>query len=392
MKIAFITYTFPPQIGGMQNWSHQMAEAYGLAGHKVDVYHLVRGFSNHHSELYLYNPVYIDKITDQSNVPVQYYSFKLFFVTVFFLIKNLKKLSTYDIWQITVGEPQLLRILVTLLSNLTKVTLIAASGNVIFRSRYSSFTRHFKYFLAKFVLSKANMILVDGIDIKKECVEHDIPSDKIRICYAGVDTNLFKPRKNIDQFANFISSRSPSFKHDKKTILYSCRFSWENAPDVFLEIVSGIKNAHVIMAGNGPMMDSLRMQAEALDLNVHFIGAVPYEHLPILFSNANVCLLPYSRYIGGISQVIPLSMSCGAIVVTTNIGDNRALIKNGLNGFLAPEKDFDGMRVLLSDILNDKTDNKSISKNARETIVNQWSIECRNKEYAELLNTLQNKT
>ena len=385
MRIAFITYTFPPQIGGMQNWNHQMAEAYSLAGHMVCVYHLVRGISKHHSKHYTYKPVYIDKKADQSSVPAQYYSIPFFLKTLLFLFKNFNKLKSYDVWQITVGEPQLLRIALTALAYFCNVKVIAASGNVIFRSRYNPFTRPLKYGLAKFVLHRANAILVDGIDIKKECEEQGVKAEKIRICYAGVDTAQFTPLKNDKLFKQYISKNKKPFSEGKKSVLYSCRFSWENAPDVFLEAVKDIDNIQVVMVGNGPMMDSLRKQALLVKSPVHFWGALPYADLPLVFSNITVCLYTYSRYIGGISQVIPLSMACGAVVITTDIGDNKALIQNKTNGFLVEEKDTSGMRRILEEVLSEKIDINSIKRNARATIVNHWSMKRRNEEYAEFL-------
>lgn len=365
-----------------------MAEAYSIAGHQVDVYHLVRGISNHSSKHYNYIPFYIDKKANQANVPVQYYSVRLLLKTLYYLVTNLKKLYTYDVWQITVGEPQLLRILLTALSYLSPVTLLAASGNVIFRSRYNKFTRPLKFALAKFVLHRANAILVDGIDIKKECEEQRINSKKIRICYAGVDTSQFTPCEDTNLLKDYILKNNKPFTAGVKTILYSCRFSWENAPDVFINAVKNIPNIQIIMIGNGTMMGDLQKQAlEALS-PIHFWGALPYKDLPIVYSNVDICLYPFSRYIGGISQVIPLSMSCGAAVITTDIGDNKALIQNRSNGFLTKEGDTDSMQSIINDILCNKIDLKNLKRCARETIVKQWSIERRNEEYADFLKAL----
>jgi len=385
MNIAFITYTFPPQIGGMQNWSHQMAEAYALAGHTVDVYHLVRGVSKHSSALYNYIPVYIDTTTDQTCVPVQFYSLKMLFKTCRFLIANSKKLFRYDIWQITVGEPQILRLFLTILSFFSKSKLLASSGNVIYRSKYAKITRPIKYALADFVLNRAKAILVDGIDIKTECVEHGIDADKIKVFYAGVNTSLFKPSDSLSSFEEYALKNNKPYHPGKKIVLFSGRFSWENSPDLFLDILNDIADIQLIMVGNGPMMSMLQKNAAHSSSPVHFWGSLPYDDLPIVYSAADVCFYPLSKYIGGISQVIPLSMSCGAVVVTRTIGDNIALIKNAFNGFILDESDIDSLRKTIRSIINSEIDIKSIRKNARDTIVKEWSIERRNLEYAQFL-------
>jgi len=309
----------------------------------------------------------------------------MIFKTITFLLCNLKKLRSYNLWQITVGEPQILRIAIILLSYLCNVKIIAASGNVIFRSRYCSTTKLIKFALHRLVLHRADAILVDGIDIKSECLEQHIKGDKIKICYAGVDTQLFSPQQNQTTFLKYITNKKYSYCHGIKSILYSCRFSWENAPDVFLDTVMNIPDIQIIMVGNGPMMELLRKKAETSKVPVHFWGSVPHNELPLIFSNVDICLYPYSRYIGGISQVIPLSMSCEAVVITTAIGDNKALIQNGYNGFMTEEKDISAMRTIIDNILNNKIDIHAIRKNARNTIVTEWSIEKRNQEYKELL-------
>jgi glycosyltransferase involved in cell wall biosynthesis len=388
MNIAFITYTFPPQIGGMQNWSHQMAEAYALAGHTVDVYHLVRGVSKHSSPLYNYIPVYIDTTTDQTCVPLQFYSLKMIYKTCKFLISNCKKLFKYDLWQITVGEPQILRLLVTTLSFFTKSKLLASSGNVIYRSKYAKITRPIKYAFADFVLKRAKAILVDGIDIKTECIEHGIEPDKIKVFYAGVNTALFKPSDSLSSFDEYALKNNKPYHSGKKVVLFSGRFSWENAPDLFLNVVKDIPDIQIIMVGNGSMMSTLQRNAIQSSSPVHFWGALPYNDLPIVYGAADVCFYPLSKYIGGISQVIPLSMSCGAVVITRAVGDNIALIKNAVNGFIFDESDIDGIRKTIHSILNSEIDIKGIKRNARDTIVNQWSIERRNLEYAQFLKQL----
>jgi glycosyltransferase involved in cell wall biosynthesis len=389
MNIAFITYTFPPQIGGMQNWSHQMAEAYALAGHTVDVYHLVRGVSKHSSALYNYIPVYIDTTTDQTCVPVQFYSSKMIFKTCRFLIYNFKKLFNYDIWQITVGEPQILRILLTTLSFFSKAKLLASSGNVIYRSKYTLITRPIKYAFANFVLKRAKAILVDGVDIKTECIEHGIEADKIKVFYAGVNTELFKPSDTLSVFKEFALKNNKPYHPGKKIVLFSGRFSWENSPDLFLDILKDISDIQLIMVGNGPMMSMLQKKAIQSSSPVHFWEALPYSDLPVIYGAADVCFYPLSKYIGGISQVIPLSMSCGAVVVTRAIGDNIALVKNSMNGFILDEPDIDGIREIIRSILNSEIDITSIRKNARNTIISQWSIGHRNLEYAQFLRLLQ---
>jgi glycosyltransferase involved in cell wall biosynthesis len=388
MNIAFITYTFPPQIGGMQNWSHQMAEAYALAGHTVDVYHLVRGISKHSSSLYNYIPVYLDTTTDQTCIPVQFYSVKMIFKTCKFLISNRRKLFTYDIWQITVGEPQILRLLLTMLSFFTKSKLFASSGNVIYRSKYAKITRPIKYAFADFVLKRANAILVDGIDIKTECIEHSIDADKIKVFYAGVNTTLFKPSESLSAFEQYALVNNKPYNPGKKTVLFSGRFSWENSPDLFLDILKDFTDIQLILVGNGSMMSMLQKKAAQSSSPVHFWGTLPYNDLPVIYGAADICFYPLSKYIGGISQVIPLSMSCGAVVVTRAIGDNTALIKNNYNGFMLDESDIDGIKKTIQSILNVEIDIKNIRKNARDTIVNQWSIERRNLEYAQFLKQL----
>jgi glycosyltransferase involved in cell wall biosynthesis len=386
MKIAFLTHLFPPSIGGMQKWNQHMAEAYSRAGHGVTVYHLRMGEVPFKPTGYAYHPFTIRRRIDPAACPPQNNSLESICLTVMYLLRLLPRLRRYDIWQLTFGEPLPLKLLAVILIRLTKARLIIASGCVMYNHPYRpGLDRAIKHFLISRILAPAVTILVDGKDLRDELLEHGVPGSRINVCYAGVDTTLFRPVADRADFNAFIRERGITLLAGRPLVLYCSRFATENAPEVFLETIAAFSDIQALMVGDGPLRPGLEAQAVSLACPVFFSGSAPYDALPHLFSRADVCIYTYSNHIGGISQIIPLSMACGACVITTRIGDNAALIDHGVNGLLAQAGDIPALRQNLADVLRGVHDIASIKRNARDTILREWSLAARELQYQRII-------
>ncbi|WP_053960950.1 glycosyltransferase [Sulfobacillus thermosulfidooxidans] len=100
---------------------------------------------------------------------------------------------------------------------------------------------------------------------------------------------------------------------------------------------------------------------------VHVIGEVPKDQMGQWYQRATIVL--NTSQIEGVSNALMEAMSCGALIVASNIHGNRYLIENGKTGLLfdTPEELIEAFRYAL----NHSKDADCIRKNARMRILSR---------------------
>jgi glycosyltransferase involved in cell wall biosynthesis len=385
--VSFITHLFPPGPGGMQRWNLQMARSYVRAGYDVTVYHFRKGTIDPGPDSFRYVPLTVNA-SDDPRVSSHYrYHLRSVIVIMVHFIRLLPALARRrGIWQITFGEPLLLKLLTIVAAVVLRIPVITAAGCVTFRHPYrGTLNRIIKQSITRCIYRRSSAILVDGSDLRQELIDHGISGDRIHVCYATVDTVTFAPSGTRSMLLERCAGADRSFDPARPLVLYCSRLSPENAPLDFISAVARLETVQAIVAGDGPLRSEITAAASHLKERVAFIGTVPYDELPLLFSRSDACLFTFSVHIGGISQVVPLAMACEGVVVTTRVGDKEALISHGINGFLAPPGDIESMAREVRGILENPAKANLVRKQARATILRDWTELSRDKLYHDLL-------
>src|SRR5262249_50035853 len=129
-------------------------------------------------------------------------------------------------------------------------------------------------------------------------------------------------------------------------VIRACRLLWDQ----------GIEQQCLIV-GDGPDRAKLEELIRLLDLSgrVTLSPYQPQEELRKLFLQAAVFTLPCIFPLNGNVDVIPLvlqeAMAMGRPVVSTPVSGIPELIRDGVNGLLAPEKDDEALAQALARIL-----------------------------------------
>lgn len=125
-------------------------------------------------------------------------------------------------------------------------------------------------------------------------------------------------------------------------------------------------DAVFVLAGQGPLRDSLEQQADALGIgrNVRFLGY--RDDVATVLAGLDIFVLP------SLSEGLPLSlleaMAAGKPVVASNVGGIPEVIRDGDNGFLAqPATPVDFADCILT-LLADPSRARLLAGNARELV------------------------
>jgi glycosyltransferase involved in cell wall biosynthesis len=144
------------------------------------------------------------------------------------------------------------------------------------------------------------------------------------------------------------------------------------AQDVLLEVL-GLphwrkRNIHLSLIGEGPNERGLRRIVEQLELtNVDFVGQV--TDIEDVWSRHHALVLP-SRF-EGMPLVVVEAMLCGRPCIVSDVGGNRELVCDGVNGFLAKAPTVELLDEAMSRAWENRGRMKEIGQRAASD-VRQW--------------------
>ena len=164
---------------------------------------------------------------------------------------------------------------------------------------------------------------------------------------------------------------------EHKVVLYAGRLLPAKGPDILLEALSYLPardtSVRVLMAGNGPLEDTLRKQAAnlSLDVKVTFLGL--RTDLPVLLNLADLVVLP-SRW-EGLPMILLEAMAAHKPVIATTVGGIPEVIEHGVSGWLVPAEDPPALARGIGLLLCSTDLCERLSNGALQRVCTQYSIE-----------------
>ncbi|MCP4592738.1 MAG: glycosyltransferase family 4 protein [bacterium] len=166
----------------------------------------------------------------------------------------------------------------------------------------------------------------------------------------GVDLARFQtPVTDFDLRAHF------GLPADARIVLTVGRITWAKAHDAgikaFAKVHAKLPETHYIMLGKGVS----KWQPLATDLgvasNVVFCNGLYDSELVGAYQQADIFFLPSVKEL--CPMVVPEAMGAGLPAVVTNISGSQDMVQTGDNGFVVEPGDVDAMAEALQDLLED---------------------------------------
>ena len=146
----------------------------------------------------------------------------------------------------------------------------------------------------------------------------------------------------------------------------------------------------LLIVGDGELADSMHGQVRQLDLedNVIFAGSIPNKDLPDCYAAADIFIGPSVETDDGDNEgfgltFVEASMS-GCLVIGTDTGGIGDIIKDGMTGFLVPQKDSDALAERIMYVIEHREEAESITKMARKRCVEKYDWDIIVKSYKKL--------
>lgn len=200
----------------------------------------------------------------------------------------------------------------------------------------------------------------------------------------GCDTAMFGQEHRVENYFG---------QGDKKVVLFVGRLAEKKGVSYAIEAMRQVNNAMLVIAGDGPLKSRLQRQAETVQKEsgstILFLGAKTHEELKGIYASADLFVMPSITAKDGDKEgfglVILEAFASGLPIVASRSGGITDIVKDGVNGYLAEEKDVSGLADRINIVLQDKNIYNKMQTEAKKTAQRYDYCEIA-KRYAVFLN------
>lgn len=246
-----------------------------------------------------------------------------------------------------------------------------------------------KHFIPDYVLSKLTDVFIAPTNQVKQTLirKARYPQNKIVVIPHGVDLTLFKAAKGMNAFIPGLRDRF-NLPIDKPLLGMIGRFSREKAHHLLFEALGRIEGIDVVLCGEGPFEPELREMIRAADLGkrVHFLGRIPHNRLPELYSSLDAVVLPAP--VEGFGLAALEGMAMGKPAIASKGAGPEDFIINGRTGYLFNRNDPVDLAEKLRLVMFDKERLRKMGSAARDHVHGGFGMESMLKSVDELFRSI----
>lgn len=229
--------------------------------------------------------------------------------------------------------------------------------------------------MENFVVNRADAVTTICQGLRNDLIQRGVPQEKITVIPNAV---------NIEQF-NLITDKDAELAkqlalQDKVVLGFLGSFYGYEGLDLIVqampEIIKHIPNAVFLLVGGGPQEHNLKEQITKLGLQDVIImpGRVPHADVSRYYSLVDLLIYPRKpmRLTELVTPLKPLeAMAQGKLVLASDVGGHKELIKDGENGWLFKSGNVTELASKTIQILNQQQDWLTIIANGRKYVENE---------------------
>ena len=365
MRLLFVTQDFPPDVGGIQTYSWEVARRLATRGETLEV------MAPRHP-----NAATVDHAAPfpVTRLPGRPDLLPLSLLPVLpFRARSLKAdVAVHAQWQ-TVAASVLAR---ALLGRPRRIVCAAHGRELLFNPAPAGSGLDAEYDRARhFFLHQVDTFLPVSHYTAGLLHDRGIPSHRVHVVPNGVDPDRFRPQDDPPLRQRLgLSDRSLLLTVGRlvprkgiDTVLRALPTIAERCPDV----------AYVI-AGTGPDRSRLEGLADRLGVQrrVRFVGEVDHDRLPLYYSAADLFVMPAREDppdVEGFGLVFLEANACGTPVIGTRSGGIPDAVQDGETGLLVPPNAPDAFAEATLRVLTDPDLAETLGRQGRYRAVHEAS-------------------
>lgn len=211
----------------------------------------------------------------------------------------------------------------------------------------SALLKPLAYALDKMIFKSANLLMPVSTSLQRELIEvFDVPENKILVLPNAADPASFYARgdykpENSTKIIGFVGGFFPWHGLDLLV-------------DAFNSIHTKFPEAQVMLVGDGPEFDRIKMKVETLGLSqkISLIGRVTHQNLPSMMQNFYMGVMPDSNDYGSPMKIFEY-MASGVPVIAPDYAPILDAIACGKQGLVFKKGNVGDLSIKLSTLLAD---------------------------------------
>ncbi len=215
--------------------------------------------------------------------------------------------------------------------------------------------------------------------------------NKIKVVHDGIDTDVLVSKSDASISLTSNGKKLKLTRKDKIIVFVNRNLEPYRGYHIFMRSLPGVikkhPDAHILIVGGSDVSYGAKPTGDLSykDLffneikdkipeqhNIKFLGYVKYQLLLSLFDIASVHV--YLTYPFVLSWSMLESMALGGLVLGSKTPPVEEVIKHNKNGLLVDFFDFNGISENINMILDNPNNFKSIRKEARKTIIDNYDL------------------
>lgn len=142
--------------------------------------------------------------------------------------------------------------------------------------------------------------------------------------------------------------------------------------EAFENLAAKLPAAYLLLVGEGASRTELEEQVKAYQSRNRIIFMGSRKDVPDILAGSDLFVLP--TLFEGMSNALMEALAAGVPVITTDIPENRQLIKNGLNGVLVKPAEIKDLEAQMQRLLSDKGLRQQLAKSAQADIERRFAL------------------
>jgi teichuronic acid biosynthesis glycosyltransferase TuaC len=239
-------------------------------------------------------------------------------------------------------------------SALDRPTVITARGTDINLIAKYRFPRR----MIQWAAGRAAAVITVCAALKDALVALDVPAEKIAVLRNGVDLDRFRPvpRQEARDRLGLATT----------TLLSVGNLVELKGHDLVIRALAQLPDLELLIVGGGPEEATLRALAdeEGVSCRVRFLGRLPQDQLPEIYTAADILVLASSRE--GWANVLLEAMACGTPCVATRVGGTPEVITSPVVGEMVDARTPAALAEAVIRLLQRKTDRAAVRAYAEQ--------------------------
>lgn len=227
----------------------------------------------------------------------------------------------------------------------------------------------------KYRSRRLRRIIVVSENSKRVMVDCGVPAEKISVVYGGVDTDRFGPSAVEGDRVREELGIPP----DATMSVVAANLVRQKGHGDYLEAAALLREKHPalwhVFAGGGDR-NELRASAAKLGVAERVVFAGFRRDMERVYAAADLSVLP--SFAGeGVSGVLREAMACALPVITTDVGGNTELVRDGEVGLVVPRRDPAALAAAIGRLIEDRALSRRLAEAGRQLVLENYSAETR---------------